>query len=221
MHYIWQLKIIFGAGLENEYGVIPDNAKEFTQYQMSRMTANDYMGVLPKIGYTMYILYKVGGGEISNIATDTLTSIVGLNIEIDGNCEDDDNNNKIRSVRNSITVTNTTPSYGGKDAPTAEEIRYMLKYNSTSQNRCVTLKDYQAKINEIPAKYGVPFRFGCIEENNKVVIYTLGLDAEGHLMKELAEVVADNMKEYLKQYKMLNDFVEIKSGKVINLKFKL
>ena len=217
----WQLKIIFGAGLENEYGVIPDNAKEFTQYQMSRMTANDYMGVLPKIGYTMYILYKVGGGEISNIATDTLTSIVGLNIEIDGNCEDDDNNNKIRSVRNSITVTNTTPSYGGKDAPTAEEIRYMLKYNSTSQNRCVTLKDYQAKINEIPAKYGVPFRFGCIEENNKVVIYTLGLDAEGHLMSKLAEVVAENMKEYLKQYKMLNDFVEIKSGKIINLKFKL
>ena len=217
----WQLKVIFGAGLENKYGNIPDNAKQFTQYQMSRMTANDYMGVLPKIGHTMYILYKVGGGEISNIATDTLTSIVGLNIEIDGNCEDADNNNKIRNVRNSITVTNTTPSYGGKDAPTAEEIRYMLKYNSTSQNRCVTLKDYQAKINEIPAKYGVPFRFGCIEENNKVVIYTLGLDSEGHLMKKLAEVVADNMKEYLKQYKMLNDFVEIKSGKVINLKFKL
>lgn len=217
----WKLKIIFGAGIENEYGTIPTDARSFTQYQMSRMTANDYMGVLPQGGTTMYILYRTGGGEISNIATDTLTNIISLNMDIDGNCEDGEDARKIRNVRNSMSVTNTTPSYGGKDEPTEEEIKYMIKYNASAQNRCVTLKDYQSRISQIPAKYGSPFRYGVVEENNKVVIYTLGLDYLGHLSNFLAETVAENIKEYLSQYRMINDFVEIRSGRIINLAFRL
>lgn len=217
----WKLKVIFGAGIRNEYGRIPDDAKLFTQYQMSRMLANDYMGVLPQSGKTMYILYRVGGGEISNIAADTLTNIISLNVEIQGNSKDALCAEKINNVRKSIRVTNTTPSYGGKDEPTMEEIRYMIRYNASSQNRCVTLKDYISRISDIPAKYGCPFRHNAIEENNKIVIYTLGLDHEGHLANYLSETVANNIKLYISQYRMLNDFVEIKSGKIINLSFKL
>ncbi len=217
----WKLKVIFGAGIRNEYGDIPQDAKKFTQYQMSRMLANDYMGVLPKSESTMYILYRIGGGEISNIAAGTLTNIISLNIEIEGNPEDRLCSEKIRDVRKSMTVTNTTPSYGGKNEPTTEEIRYMIKYNVSSQNRCVTLKDYISRISKIPAKFGCPFRHNAIEENNKIVIYTLGLDYEGHLTNFLSETVANNIKNYLSQYRMINDFVEIKSGKIINLAFRL
>ncbi len=217
----WKLKVIFGPGIENEYGDIPTDARLFTQYQMSRMTANDYMGILPKKNWTMYVLYTIGGGEMTNIAKDTLTNIISLNIEIDGNCDDNQNQRKISNVRQSMRVTNTTPSYGGKDAPTTEEVRYMIKYNASSQNRCVTLKDYHSRIDKIPAKFGCPFRHSVMEENNKVVIYTLGLDYLGHLTNFLAEAVAENMREYLSQYRMINDFVEIKSGKIINLSFLL
>ena len=217
----WKLKIIFGAGIENQYGEIPTDARLYTQYQMSKMMANDYMGILPKSGWTMYVLYTIGGGEISNIAEGSLTNIIGLNIEIDGNCDDDENQKKIRDVRQSMRVVNTTPSYGGKDAPTIEEMRYMIKYNASSQNRCVTLKDYHSRIDKIPAKFGCPFRHSVIEENNKVVVYTLGLDYLGHLSHFLAETVAENIKQYLSNYRMINDFVEIKSGKIINLSFLL
>lgn len=219
----WQLKVIFGAGIKNQYGEIPEDAENFTRYMMSRMEANDYMGVLPESESTMYILYRVGGGEESNIAKDTLTNIVYINYSICGNSEDRDNANakKIKDVQNSISVTNTTPSYGGKDEPTADELRYLIKYNNSSQNRCVTIHDYYAKIMEIPAKYGCPFRVGIIEENNKIVIYTLGLDYEGNLSNMLAETVAENIKEYLSNYKTLNDFIEIRSGKIINLKFEI
>lgn len=217
----WQLKLIFGAGLRNVYGEIPNDAENFTQYMMSRMQANDYMGVLPEAGKTLYILYRVGGGEESNIAVNTLTNIVYLNMSICGNENDGDNARKLRDVQNSIALTNTTPSYGGKDEPSADELRYLIKYNSASQNRCVTLHDYYARINQIPSRYGCPFRVGIVEENNKVSIYSLGLNYNGNLMKELAEVVADNIKEYLSEYRMINDFVEIKSGKIINLKFEV
>lgn len=213
------LKITFGPGLRNSYGTIPSDAQEFTKYMMSRMEANDYMGVLPEPNTTMFVLYRVGGGDMTNIGANTLNTITYLNMRIDGNCDDPDDARKKTSVKNTLSVTNPTPSYGGKDAPSDQEIRYMIKYNASSQGRCVTLKDYYARIAQIHPKYGTPFRYNVVEENNKVVVYTLGLDHEGKLMSKLSEAVAENMKEYLRQYKMVNDFVEIRSGKVINVAF--
>lgn len=214
-----QLKVTFGPGIKNSYGTIPTDASEFTKYMMSRMEANDYMGVLPDAGSTMYVLYRVGGGVMSNVGANTITTITSLIMSIDGNCNDPNDAKKRATVRNTMSVTNPTPSYGGKDAPSNEEIRYLIKYNSASQNRCVTLKDYYARIAQIHPKYGCPFRHSVVEENNKVVVYTLGLDYEGKLSTPLSETVADNIKEYLSGYKMVNDFVEIRSGKVINLAF--
>ena len=215
----WYLKITFGPGLKNQNGEIPTDATKFTQYMMSRMEANDYLGVLPNADSTMFILYRVGGGEMSNIAKDSLKYITYLNMAICGNPNDKDDSIKKRKVENSLKVTNTTPSYGGKDAPSDEEIRYLLKCHNASQNRCVTLKDYEARIMELPAKFGTPFRCCAVEENNKVIIYTLGIDHNAKLSDNLSEHVADNIKEYLRNYRMINDFVEIRSGKVFNVKF--
>lgn len=218
----WQLKIIFGAGLRNQYGQIPsEDNTEFTQYMMSRMQANDYMGVLPNDNSTMYILYRVGGGEESNIARDTLTNTIYLNYSICGKPGEADNAKKVKDVQTSMAITNPSPSYGGKDEPDSDELRYLIKYNNASQNRCVTVHDYYIKLMQIPAKYGCPFRVGIVEENNKIVIYTLGLDEQGNLKKELPNAVVENIQEYLRNYKMMNDFVELRSGKIINLSFEL
>lgn len=213
------IKITFGAGLRNYYGTIPTDATDFTKYMMSRMEANDYMGVLPESGTTMFVLYRVGGGSMSNVGANTINTITSLRMTIEGNCNDPNDSKKKLSVTNTLVVTNPTPSYGGKDAPSNEEIKYLIKYNASAQNRCVTLKDYYSRISQIHPKYGCPFRHSVVEENNKVVIYTLGLDYNGKLTTKLSETVAENIKEYLKEYKMVNDFVELRSGKVINLAF--
>lgn len=219
------LDIIFGPGLENEYGRIEDidDAKEFSKYLMSRMHANDYMGVLPQAGDTMFILYRVGGGAMSNISKYTLNNITYLNGYFPCNPDDGDQK-KIQNkdaVRKSLTVTNPTQSYGGKDAPSNEELKYLIKYSTGAQNRCVTVKDYEARIMELPPMYGTPFRVGVTEENNKIVIYALGLDSQGKLSSGLSETVAENILTYLEKYRMVNDFVEIKSGKIINLQFDI
>ena len=218
------LKITFGSGLRNIYGDIPSTAKEYTQYIMSRMNANDYMGVLPEPNTTMYVLYRVGGGEMSNVGAGTVNAPLSMSVYIQGTCNPNsprDDDYKKNSVRNSIKVTNPSPSYGGKDAPSDEEVRNMIKYISSAQNRCVTLGDYYARLLEMPAKYGVPFRCGVSEENNKVVVYSLGLDYMGKLSSTLSETVANNMKQYLSKYKTINDFVEIRSGRVVNLSFEV
>lgn len=220
----WTLNIIFGRGIRNIYGEIPSNASTFTQYMMTRMEANDYLGVLPESGSTVFVRYRVGGGAMTNIAPGTLTDILFLNMTIDGDCSDENralDARKKRDVQSSLSVTNTTPSYGGKDEPSADEVRYLIKYGTSEQGRCVTLKDYQYRVMMMPPMYGCPFRCGVTEENNKVVIYTLGLDSRGYLKSDIAEPVAENIKTYLSEYRMINDFVEIRSGYIINVGFEV
>lgn len=215
------LKITFGSGLRNYYGTIPSNASEYTQYLMSRMEANDYMGVLPEPNTTLYVLYRVGGGEMSNVGIGTVKSPLSMSVYIAGNCEDTQDTQKKSNVKNSIKVTNISPSYGGKDAPSDSEVRNMIKYISSAQNRCVTVGDYYARLLEMPAKYGVPFRCGVSEENNKIIVYSLGLDYLGKLSSALSETVANNMKAYLSKYRMVNDYVEIRSGRIVNISFEV
>lgn len=209
------LKVIFGSG--NAYNN-PNSVECTTGYThlISHMISNDGLGVLPKVDTTMYVLYRKGGGETSNVAQGAITNIEYLNIILRGS-----NNNIKSDVKRSITVTNTTPSVSGRGMLTNDEIKYLIKYNNGAQNRCVTIKDYYDRLSKLPPRYGCPFRYGVIEENNKIMIYMLGLDENGKLTDILPNILIENVINYISEYKMLNDFIEIKSGRVINLQFEL
>jgi hypothetical protein len=105
--------------------------------------------------------------------------------------------------------------------PTVEELKNMIKYSVASQERCVTVKDYVSRVLQMPPRYGCPFRVGAAEENNKVMLYLLGVDYNRHLDTTLPTVMVNNIQEYLKNYRMINDYVEIKPGRIINLKFNV
>lgn len=212
------LKIIFGAGANSgQDDKITDAITDFSKYQISKMINNDSMGVLPKAGWTMFVLYRVGGGAASNVPKGSIKTISLLNMEV-GRCLNTQMDATILSaVKNSLKVTNTTPSVSGKDAPTVDEIRAMIKYNSGAQERCVTLKDYESRILKMPPRYGSAFRLRAVEENNKVMLYLLGIDNEGKLTDEIPEKLSDNISNYLSMYRTINDYVEIKSGRIINI----
>ena len=72
----------------------------------------------------------------------------------------------------------------------------------------------------LPPKYGTPFRVGAMEENNKVMLYLLGIDYKGNLDAKVPTALVNNIKDYLSEYRMINDYVEIKSGRIINLAFE-
>ena len=57
------------------------------------------------------------------------------------------------------------------------------------------------------------------EENNKIMIYLLGIDQNGYLTGEICEQMIKNISNYLSMYRMVNDYVEIKAGRVINISF--
>jgi len=128
-----------------------------------------------------------------------------------------DNTIRMDGVKKSITIRNTSPAMGGRDEPSIEEIRYMIKYNNLAQNRCVTIKDYIERINKMPGLYGTPYRTSIIEKNNIIYIYVLGIDPSGHITDMVTTSLLDNISNYLSEYKMIGDYVIIKPGRVINL----
>lgn len=210
-------KIIFGSGL-NDYDLTESlyNATDFTKFQITRMVNNKFLGELPKSNSTIYVYYSVGGGKESNIGAEAMTSIPYMNIAISGS-----NSDITSKVRNSILVVNTIPSISGRDELTTEEIRFLIKYNNASQDRCVTLKDYYNKIITMPSQFGSPYKIGVSEKNNKILITLLGLAHDGTLSKNISQIMIDNIIEYLSEYKMINDYIQIQAGKILNLRFQV
>ena len=209
------LKIIFGPGIDTGVDIETD-AEDFSKFQIQRLIQNDNLGYLPKEDSTIFILYRSGGGKVSNLAKGAINSITYLNVEIGGS------DAAVRdSVRRTIKVVSTTPSVSGKDMPTEQELKYLIKYNSSARNRCVTVKDYIAQLLKLPPRYGTPFRVGVNEENNKIMIYLLGLDSEGKLDATLPTALIKNIRDYIAGYRMINDYIEIKSGKIINVGFDI
>lgn len=214
------MKIIFGSGVL--YDELPEVKTKFSERAMSRLINNDMLGVLPREGWTMFVLYRVGGGISSNIGVGAINSITLSVTEFKQKATSDANASSIRgSVINSLTVTNTSPAVAGKDAPSTEEVKYLVKYNSSSQERCVTLKDYKLRLMMMPPKYGAPYRAAVIEENNKVVISMLGLDSNGKLSKYLPETLVDNIEEYMSHYRTISDYIEGRSGRIYNIGFSI
>ena len=210
------IKIIFGAS--NGYSQLPSGSPTtYGDYVASNIINNDMLGVLPKEGWTMFVLYKVGGGISTNLGIGAINKITLANVDWGANAQENTNSSKRGKVLTSLTVTNISSALAGKDAPSTSEVKYLMKYNTSSQNRAVTVNDYKVKLMQMPPKYGAPFRCSVIEENNKIEMDFLGISRNGNLSSYLPQTLVNNAIEYLSHYKQINDYIEIKSGKIYNI----
>lgn len=212
------MKVIFGSGID--YRDVPTGSTKYGEYRASKIINNDMLGVLPKQGWTMYILYEVGGGAETNLGAGAINSISLMNAQFHSDGPELLSRMK-GQILNSMSVTNVTPSVAGKDAPSVDEIKYLTKYNTSSQERCVTLKDYKTRLMMMPPKYGAPYRSAVIEDNNKISMSLLGLNSLGKLDKSLPEALVNNILEYMSHYRSINDYIEVKSGRIYNIGFSV
>ena len=153
----------------------------------------------------MTITYRVGGGADSNAQAGELT--------------------KINNSDESITVTNDEPALGGTDGQTVDEIRENAKSFFASQLRCVTREDYQARILNLPAKFGNIAK--CYVHRNDDIgtlkIYTLSYNQQRQLV-QTPLLALNNLRLYIEQFRMINDSLDfgfqlqddIFSGYIIN-----
>ena len=216
------LKLIFGAGhkyIDNKYTL--GDAASHSKHLITKIVNNDALGVTPKANTTMYILYRTGAGSGSNLPKGSINRIGNLKVTFSDCNYENSMAAETAAIKSSFTVTNTTPAIMGRDMLTGEELRNYIKYNKGSQDRCVTLNDYRSRIMQMPCQYGVPYRVGVTEENNKIMIYLLGLDMNGKLTTEVPSAFIRNLESYLSEYRMINDCIEMKAGRIINLSFEI
>ena len=209
-------KIIFGAGQADTSELNEFIGCRGQVDRIGNIINNSSLGEIPQTDNTLFIRYRIGGGEDTNIGPNTITSLGTIIPIING---DDSQINRV--IRESISVNNPIPALGGKEEPSVDEIRNLVRYNFSAQDRCVTIKDYQSRIPLMPGQFGVPFRTGVWEERNKINVSILALDENGKLTTQATSALKQNIAEYLADYRMINDYVTIKNGRVYNLSFEI
>lgn len=204
--------LTFGSGNVDPMDNLDNYMSGSMQVNLATFLNNTALGEIPKSNTTLFVKYRVGGGKDSNIGINVINAMSSYELIVNGP------NTSINSqVSQSITVTNVTPAVGGADIPTVEEIRNMVAYNFAAQNRAVTLNDYKSMIETMPATYGAPAKVNVMEEDNKVRIKLLSYDENGALIDTVSETLKNNVLNYLANFRMLNDYIDIQSGEVIDL----
>jgi len=207
-------KLTFGSGDAESQPFEQGFLKEgITNKQFLRnFLENTALGEMLKANSTLFIRYRTGGGSNSNLGSNVLTDVGGFKLEVKGPRQDFN-----REVQRSLTVNNPIPAIGGNDGLSTEQIRQLVKYNFSSQNRDVSLTDYKLQVYKMPGKFGSPFKANAYKRNNKIVIPVLNIDANGKLSNTSNTLFKENLTEYLIGYRMINDFIEVKDGKIFNL----
>lgn len=207
-------RLVFGGGnpfLDTfKTGMIKNGVTN--QEFLNNYLLNTSLGEMLKANSTLFIQYRTGGGSATNIGANTINSTGSIQISVNGSRQDLNT-----QVQRSISVNNVIQAVGGTDGLSIEQLRNLIKYNFSSQNRDVTLTDYHLQVYKMPGKYGAPFRVNAFKENNKVVIPILGLDANGKLSNISSSLMKQNIANYLSNYRMVNDYIEVRDGEVFDL----
>jgi len=206
----------FGSGnvdpLDNLDEYITNNMK----VNLGSYLNNISLGAVPKPNTTIFVKYRIGGGKDTNLGVNIIQSIDNVEFNVLGP------NTSINSqVVQSLRVTNITPAIGGADQPTIQEIRNMISYNFAAQNRAVTLNDYKSLIENMPSTFGAPAKVNVIEIDNKVNVKVLSYDDKGNLTDTVSNTLRNNIINYLREYRMINDYIELDNGQVIDLKLEI
>ncbi len=205
-------QLTFGSGTVNPLDNLDNYITGDLKVNLATYLNNLSLGAIPKANTTIFIKYRVGGGKDTNLGVNVITNIDNVDFNVNGPVSSV-NTQVIQSLR----VTNVTPAIGGADQPTIEEIRNMVSYNFAAQNRAVTLNDYKSLIENMPSTFGAPAKVNVMEEDNKVKIKLISYDERGNLTNIVSNTLKNNIIEYLSEYRMINDYLEIESGEVIDM----
>ena len=89
-----------------------------------------------------------------------------------------------------------------------------------TQKRAVTSTDYVSMIYNMPAKFGAIKRARVVQDQNSLKrnlnVYVVSENTNGNLVAANS-TIKSNLKTWVKEYKMINDTVDIMDAKVVNI----
>lgn len=227
-----ELQIQFGAGITGQQDTVitpdPTNVGLGTVSPVERMTyAYDPTNFLHTQAYgvapsntTLTITYLTGGGVIANAPANTINDVVSLG-QVTGTGD-----------QATLTFNNPQPATGGKDGDTIEEVRQNSLRSFNEQGRAVTLQDYTVRALSLPQQYGSIGKVyvtqdqltnsnstadSIIDSNPlSLSMFTLAYNNNRNLVNT-SPTLQNNLKQYLSQYMLLTDAINIKDAFVVNI----
>ena len=149
------MSLIFGNGILRSGQALKSTLDQTEQFGINIPGVNQNLlsSIDPQLGdeystlgqapahTTLTVTYRIGGGISANVATGDLTTISSISAL------------NAKSTAN-VTVTNNIPARGGSEQESINEVRQRAAAFFTTQNRCVTRGDYEARILNMSAKFG-------------------------------------------------------------------
>jgi len=208
--------LTFGSGNSDSQQLLNEFAKFNIKVQPNKVINNISLGSMVEGNRTLFVQYRVGGGKASNLGAGAINSLGTIDFVVSGPVSSINT-----SVFSSLKVNNVTSALGGDDQMSTEEVRNYVSFNFAAQNRAVTINDYVARVRTMPSKFGAAAKVGVTEVENKVKVSVLSYNPDGTLTSSVSSTLKNNIAEYLSNYRMLNDYIEISSAKVIDLSFDI
>ena len=206
------MKMTFGGGNVSAEEQVREFARDGLVMNLSKYSNNLALGSALKANSTLFVQYRVGGGQNSNLGINVINQIGTVSFAVNGPSESAN-----RNVINSLRCNNLTAAIGGANSPSTEEVRQMVTYNFAAQNRAVTINDYESIIRTMPSQFGAPAKVTITEENNKIKIKLLSYDDDGKLTEITSNTLKNNIANYLSNYRMINDYISVESANIIDL----
>jgi phage-related baseplate assembly protein len=218
----------FGFGSESsDEDAIVDPAKVAIQmhgkeyvsnlrFDPSKLVGTTKLGISPS-GTKLTVILKTNNSNSANASTNTITNIQNASFNFVN--EIAINQSKKAAVVTSLEVTNEEPIVGSIEQMTAEELKQRAKGYYSTQSRAVTRQDYESMIYNMPNKFGIVKRVSVMNDpsatNRRMAIYVISEDQNGKLITANSPLKT-NMKNWISQYKAMNDVVDIFDAKIVN-----
>jgi hypothetical protein len=176
---------------------------------------------------TLTVQYTIGGGIPDNVSANSITTITSINVLTPLGALDPTLYN---SSVSSLVINNPEPARGGISDKPIETLREEAINHFASQNRAVTKDDYMVRCYTLPPKFGAVAKahierdaqtraygtFDFIPNPLSLNLYLLGYDNNKNFTP-LNMAVKMNLKNYLLQYRMLTDAINIRDAFIINI----
>ena len=219
----------FGYGSESELTnqsvvdpskvVLKLHGRDYTtqqEFDPTNLTETDKFGVGPS-NTRLTIVYRVNGADDVNVAVNSLTSVASPRFKF--NDLQALNMAQVQSVRQSLEVTNEDPIVGDITIASVDELRQRVYSHYATQNRAVTIQDYEAISYAMPPSFGAVTRcsferdFDSFKRN--LNMYVISKNKLGNLTSTNT-TIKNNLKTWLSSYKMINDTIDIRDAVVVN-----
>ena len=185
-------------------------------FDPSKLLETEKFGIAPA-NTTLTVTYRTNTTDNVNVATRGLTNIIEPLFVFKSEAT---NNTKIAFVRDSLEIVNESPITGDVSVPTLVELKQRINDTFATQNRAVTADDYEALIYRMPTKFGSIKRAKIIRDQDSfkrnLNLYLLSEDSNGKLITS-SQVLKNNVKTWINQYRMINDTIDMLDPRIINI----